>query len=77
MAARGAGRAVSLFTDQSFPGCENLKGKEGSRAKNRHRTPSQVYEGQGETVSSTPPGPDAGFKKREAVQPFLKRLAHA
>ena len=40
--------------------------------KNRHRAPSQVYEGQGETVSSTPPGPDAGFEKREAAQPFLK-----
>ena len=40
--------------------------------KNRHRTPSQVYEGQGETVSSTPPGPDAGFEKREAAQPFLE-----
>jgi hypothetical protein len=36
-----------------------------------------TYEGQGETVSSTPPGPDAGFKKREAEQPFLERLAHA
>ena len=40
--------------------------------KNRHRAPSQVYEGQGETVSSTPPGPDAGFEKREAAQPFLE-----
>ena len=40
--------------------------------KNRHRAPSRVYEGQGKTVSSTPPGPDAGFEKREAAQPFLE-----
>jgi hypothetical protein len=58
-------------------GCENLKKEAGSGAKNRHQTLSQVYKDQGETVSSAPPGPDVGFKKREAKQPFLERLAHA
>jgi hypothetical protein len=77
MAAQGAGRAVFLFSGESFSGCENLKEEAGSGAKNRHQTPSRVYEDQGETVSSAPPGPDAGFKKREAKQSFLERLTHA
>jgi hypothetical protein len=46
-------------------------------SKNRHRTPSGAHKGQGQDGSNAPPGPDAGFEKREAKQPFLERLAHA
>jgi hypothetical protein len=77
MAAQGAGRAVSSSLAKSLSGCENLKKEAGSGAKNRHQTLSRVYKDQGETVSSVPPGPDAGFKKHEAKQLFLERLAHA
>jgi hypothetical protein len=63
--ARGR-KGVFLSSGQSLSGCENLKKEAGSGAKNRRRVLSRVYKDQGETVSSAPPGPDAGFKRRDA-----------
>jgi hypothetical protein len=65
----------------SFPwldlsGCKKPKREARSGVKNRHRTLSGVYRDQDEDGSNVPPGPDAGFKKHEAKQPFLERLAH-
>jgi hypothetical protein len=73
---KGQGGRFSLLWLKSL-GLRKPKREAGSGAKNRHQTLSQVYKDQGETVSNVPPGPDAGFKKREAKQPFLERLAHA
>jgi hypothetical protein len=57
-------------------GLRKPKKEASSRAKNRHRSLSQIYKGPGETHSTLHlnPSRDSKFK---AKRPFLERLAHA